>query len=179
MGERGQLILVVNPDGALAQTWLWNGTSWTHAPDGDPPAAASLIAMAVDPPSRSVLGISCCLAAQGVTSTLAWTGTTWRQLATPTKPLFGVGVTPDPTSHRLVLFADPDLVSGGETWSWDGHDWNHMAGATLPAFPEAVATDVGAGTMVLLGSLVQPVLGNPQQPLHVWSWTGSAWSQRG
>jgi hypothetical protein len=147
-------------------------------PPEDPPASASVIAMAQDPLTRSLLAISCCLVAQGTTSTLAWSGAGWVPVVTAMQPLFGVSLTVDPATTRLVLFTDAALVSGGETWSWDGCGWTSRAGPPLPAFPEAVVTDADAGTMVLLGSPVEPVLGNPQ-PLHVWSWTGSAWSLRG
>jgi hypothetical protein len=38
-------------------------------------------------------------------------------------------------------------------------------------------TDVDEGHVLLLGSLVQASQGSPQ-PVHVWSWNGSAWNQQ-
>jgi hypothetical protein len=63
-----------------------------------------------------------------------------------------------------------------------------LAGARLPVFPEAAVTATEAGIggisgppirhIVIAGSFAEPVQGNPQ-PIHLWSWTGSAWLRVG
>ncbi len=73
-------------------------------------------------------------------------------------------------------------------WSWTGGDRMLLTGARLPVFPEAAVTATEDGVagisgppirhIVMVGSFAEPVQGQPQ-PIHLWSWTGSAWLRRG
>jgi hypothetical protein len=145
---------------------------------GDLPADVSFVGMAVDPAMRTLIGASCCLSADGSTSTWAWNGTVWRQLSAGVQPTFTVGLALDPAGGTLVLLGAPAFVADRQMWSWNGRVWTLVPGVHLPAFPAAAVTDSDDGHLVILGSLAEPVQGTPQ-PLHIWSWAGSIWTQRG
>ena len=172
----GQMVLVSNQPAPYGGTWAWNGSRWMRQAHGDLPSGTSLIGMAVDPVTRMLLGVSCCLAGNGTTSTLAWDGAAWHQLNTGTAPSFTVGLVRDPASARLLMFGDPSTDSGKDIWAWTGHDWSLVTGAHLPNFPAGAVTDTNAGHVLIVGSVTEPVQGNPQ-PVHVWSLMGSTWHQ--
>ena len=79
-------------------------------------------------------------------------------------------------STRVLLFGDPSVACGREMWSWTGRDWQLLSGARLPVFPAGAVIDTDAGNVVIVGSVVEPVQGQPQ-PVQLWSLTGNTWRQ--
>jgi hypothetical protein len=173
-----EMVLVIGRGSSSGGTWTWNGSRWIEQVGGGLPSGTFLVGLAVDPATRTLLGASCCSVGQGATSTWAWDGTTWRAVGTGAGPAFTVALALNPESGRPLLFADPPLAAGREMWSWSGQDWVLLTGARLPAFPGGAVTDTVDGHVVVVGSLAEAVLGNPQ-PLHIWSLSGSTWRQLG
>lgn len=161
---------------AGGQTWVWNGSHWDRQPDGDLPSGTAFGSVAFDPVTRALLAISCC--APQVT-TYRWDGMAWRQVGSGANAPVILSLALDPVSDRLLLCTDPTQSQvGRQMWSWSGRDWIPLAGARLPLSPLAEVTDTVAGHLLILGTVPQPNQGSPQ-PLRVFSWTGSTWSQLG
>jgi hypothetical protein len=176
---RHQIVLVTSQNGPpAAQTWTWDRNAWVPALHGDLPTGAFVAGMAFDPATGQLLATTCCAPGQGTSGTLTWDGQSWTGIVTATVPAFTVALALDPVSGRLLLLGDPALAGGREMWSWTGSDWGLLTGTRLPVFPEAAVTDVSAGRVVILGSFAEPREGLPQ-PVHVWTWNGSAWNAVG
>lgn len=172
----GQMVLASNqaaPDGG---TWTWNGSRWVRQARGDLPSGSALIGMAVDPTTHLLLGVSCCLSSNGIASTLAWDGTAWHQLDAGSEPTFTVGLIRDPAGARLLMFGDPATDSGRDIWAWTGLTWSLLPGTRLPNFPAGAVADTDTNQVLILGSVTEPVQGDPQ-PVHIWALVGSAWRQ--
>lgn len=161
---------------AGGQTWVWNGALWVRQLKGDLPAGLAVGGIAFDPVTRALVAISCC-APQ--VSTFAWTGVAWHEIGSNSDAPAIVSLALDPVSGHLLLCSDPTRsVVGQQMWSWDGRHWNALAGARLPALPEAEVTDVDDGHVLILDFVAEATQGAPQT-IHVWSWSGSVWIQRG
>jgi hypothetical protein len=173
-----EMVLVGNEGGSGGQTWIWDGVRWLRQPNGDLPAGISFVGLATDPRTGAFLAVSCCAPGTATTSTWAWDGAAWHRLSTREQPLYTAAIALDPIAGRLLLCADPSLVAGREMWSWSGQDWTLLATARLPVFPQAEVSDTSDKRLVILGTFAQPTQGSPQQ-VHIWSWTGSTWTQLG
>jgi hypothetical protein len=171
-----QMVLMSGDSGTNNGTWVWDGSRWVRQVHGDMPPGTFLVGAAVDPVTHRLLGVSCCATGGGATSTLTWDGTAWHQLSPRTVPGFTVAVVLDPVSGRLLMFGDPSVAP--QVWSWTGQDWNLRPNVQLPEFPAAAVTDTDLGSVVIVGSAAEPVLGNPQ-PVHVWSLIGGSWQPFG
>jgi hypothetical protein len=160
------------------ETWVWSEVRalWVRQPGGDLPAGTAIAGVAFDPVTQALVAISCC--APRVT-TFRWDGARWGEVNSGANSPAIVSLAVDPLSNRLLLCSDPSLsVAGQQMWSWNGTNWIAVAGARLPALPEAEVTDVDDGHVLILDFVVEASLSAPQ-PIHVWSWTGSSWQQRG
>jgi hypothetical protein len=157
-------------------TWIWDADHWRRQPGGDLPAGTAIGGAAFDPVTRSLVAISCC-APQ--VATFTWNGRIWRQISTHSNAPAIVSLALDPVSNRLLFCSDPTRsVVGEQMWSWNGTNWIPLAGAQLPALPEAEVTDTDDGHVLVLDFVIEATQGAPR-PIHVWSWTGSVWNQRG
>jgi hypothetical protein len=170
-GASNEMVLIAG-DG----TWLWSKTRWVRQPRGDLPSGTAIGGAAFDPVTQALIAVTCC--APHIT-TYRWDGMAWHQISTGSNAPAIVSLALDPVSNRLLLCSDPTTsVVGQQMWSWSGSTWGRLAGARLPALPEAEVTDVEDGHVLILDFVIQVTQGAPQ-PIHVWSWTGSSWTQRG
>jgi hypothetical protein len=158
------------------QTWVWVQTRWMRQPKSDLPSGTAIGGLAFDPRTRALLAISCC--APQVT-TYTWDGVAWRKIGSSANSPAIVSLAVDPVSNTLLLCSDPTQVTvGHQMWSWTGSAWVALAGAGLPALPQAEVTDVDDGHVLIVASVIDPTQEFPQ-PVHLWSWTGTTWDQRG
>jgi hypothetical protein len=144
-----------------ADTWTWDGTSWTRR-DGDPhPPARFGHAMATN--GRTVVLFGGSDGQHSLNDTWVWDGTRWTQK-------FPAHVPDARQNHAMANFNGRVFLFGGagnDTWTWDGNDWTKqppgvgapslthhaMAAttATLITFGElSGATDAG-GTWLYVG----------------------------
>lgn len=169
-------MVLVTSGSSGAETWLWGGDHWARQLRGDLPGP--VLDMAVDPVRQTLLAVGCCTADSGA-PTWEWDGAAWLPVGTH-QPAAVIGLALDPVSDRLLVWGDPNSSGlGRDTWSWDGKDWIMQMGGRLPGFPASEVTYLDGGHVLLLGWLAQPSGLTQQQPVHVWSWSGSTWNQRG
>jgi hypothetical protein len=145
-GKSGTVVLLGSPlydgscrDTASAQTWTWDGTSWTqqhpaHAPDEC--SARGNTTMTYDPATRQLLLASDPISA-GVAHDWVWNTKTWRPVG---GSMGGAAVAYDPSCHALVSFGgaggpSPVYWSDGETRVWDGRRWSRLLAGGGPGQP--------------------------------------------
>jgi hypothetical protein len=106
------------PNGHLADTWTWDGTTWTQQSPATSPPARDYASMAYDAATGTVVlfGGQSSNVITDLADTWTWDGTTWTQQSPATSP---------PASDMGVMAYDAAtstavLLPGGtsETWTW-------------------------------------------------------------
>jgi len=138
---RGEVVLFggttnTSASGALAQTWVWDGTTWTQKSPATSPSARLSGSMKYDRANGNVVlyggrNISSIV----LNETWTWDGTTWTQ-ESPTLDPDGrefFDMCWDSCAGRVILFGGVVTPVGGggsfvdnQTWAWDGTDWTNL-----------------------------------------------------
>lgn len=161
---------------ALADTWEWNGTTWTQRAPATSPSARTMHAMAFDAVRGRVVLFGGSVGGADVADTWEWDGTTWSQrvVAGPSAR-HNHAMAWDPVRQRVVLFAGESTSTGilRDTWEWDGTTWTlrHSTGPTR--FAHAMAWDGTSSRLIVFGGFNA---GNQQD---TWAWNGTTWSNLG
>jgi hypothetical protein len=191
---------------ALDDTWTWNGSTWTQRHPAHEPPWSSGLAMSYDPRSKSVLLLTLpsshpnldltpdSVNARGDTAfgTWQWSGSDWRELPTPSAPLFLKGaalhisprLTPLPDGAGLLFYSwstyrgscpsgincegppDPTNTAHSQTWTWDGTHWTQQHPIAAPGEASLVVTP---------GNRAAPMIFAANGT--TWKWTGSNWHE--
>ncbi len=113
---------------SLADTWTWDGTTWTQQHPATSPPARTGAAMAYDAATGTVV----LFGGYGSGSTYfdgtwTWDGTTWTKQAPAVHPTArgDASMAYDAATCTVVLFGGVDLAGGGDlpvmlggTWTW-------------------------------------------------------------
>ena len=162
----------------FADTWVWDGTSWTQqAPPASPPGLVGA-AMAYD----SGRGLSVLFGGGSTAGTLtnatwAWDGTSWTQRFPAVAPQGRIWHAMAYDSFRGVTVLFGGSGSGGDlgdTWVFDGTTWTQLTPATSPSprFGQAMAFDSVRKRVVLFGGRTNGV-----RQADTWEWDGTNWTQ--
>lgn len=174
------LVIVVPPESATAQTWEWDGVTWTRKADFGPYSISEGGKMAFDHrTSRPALtNIQVDEVGGRTLITREWDGSAWHQLAEmPIRPDQEIGAFGDDpaTGQLLCIVVDPARGIGQGT----SHTFVSRAGpwrAANPAHEPFLISWLGMATMddgtVLLPADPHPY---PNDHIHVFTWTGSDW----
>ncbi len=136
--------------------WGWDGTSWRPIAPAVLPSPRAGHTMAYDAARHVIVLFGGRYTNSSTTVTLLddtweWDGTTWTQIATPTKPpaRWGQAMAYDPTRARIVMVGG--FTSEGTTptidaatWAYDGTTWSPIATATT-SDSRAFAAEAFAG----------------------------------
>ena len=122
---------------ALADTWLWDGSSWLElSPISSPPARFGA-SLGYEPVSDSMLLFGgATTGCSGLRDTWSWQGSHWRRLTPAQHPpaLCGGVLVFDETQRSLVLVGgwpiEMGMLARASMWLWNGSTWRH---ATPPA----------------------------------------------
>jgi hypothetical protein len=181
---RGRTVLVGgsnNPSLNFADTWEWNGSTWTlRTPPTSPPGLIGA-AMVFD----SSRGVSV-LFGGGLTAGLApaatweWDGSAWIQRSLPLAPSARLwhAMAFDTARGRTVLFGgNGQGVDLGDTWEFDGITWTRVFPATSPPprYGAAMAFDSLRNRIVLFGGRNN----STGRLADTWEWNGTNWTQVG
>ena len=184
--QRGVSVLYGGGFTAQADTWEYNGVTWTErATTGPSPRGA--FSMSYDS-QRGVMvlfgGISN-LNGDLLGETWEWDGVIWAQRLSVTEPQVRGGHSSAYDSARdvTVLFGgfggiDPVqniIILYGDTWEWDGTDWTQISagGGSAPAGREGqgMVYDAQRDRVVMFGGAdISNVLND------TWTWDGSSWT---
>lgn len=107
---RQEVVLFGGSDynGALQDTWIWNGTAWAQRQPAQHPSARSGHASAFDPVRGEVLLSGGANYTQRMADTWSWNGITWNQLALALEARNMPSLAFDPVRGVLLMY-------GGET----------------------------------------------------------------
>jgi hypothetical protein len=147
------------PVSATAETWGWDGTSWTRFSDLRFSSIENLQGVAADPTTGHPLLVTAPNAGPPILHTWTWDGHTWtlQRHANPfpelaTRPSLATIDRTTPNGGGPGVLMIFGTASGTETWFWVGATWSKQAdGATPPYTPlsATMAGDPTDGTVVL------------------------------
>lgn len=158
-------------------TWEWDGTRWTEAPNGGGTGVdlVGINALAFDTRRARIVHFTATF--MGVFSTWTWDGTDWTALR-PSAPsaIDDIRVAWDAARGEAVLFGAfspvPGLLFPG-TALYDGEGWRSLPPGPGPSgrSGHAMAYDPVRERVVLFGGAA-----SGQRLADVWEWDGSAWT---
>ena len=158
---RGRMLLFGGGDGSrvrvYADTWEWDGTSWTQLSPANRPLERWAHGMVYDVARGAVL----LFGGEGFPSginfgdTWQWNGSDWTQLS-PSRspsPREGCGMAFDWQRGVSVLYGGIAVSYTDETWEWDGTTWiaRALSPRPLPRTQPSMAYDQARGRQVLFG----------------------------
>lgn len=179
------------PDGGLAVTWRWDGSTWIRLPNVPFVANEGIEAVVSDPTTGHVLMISVVTSPvvnvpPTAVHTWTWDGDTWSLRhpqrsfpvtnGRPTLATVGARV-PDRLGRGvLAVFTAEDGTT--QTWLWDGMNWSlrarDVSAPPYDALAVTMAEDPATQSVVLIG--VGDALGEIGS---TWVWNSTAWRQAG
>jgi hypothetical protein len=189
--ERGRVVLFGgNYDngtstGPLADTWEWDGSTWTQIITAAAPSPRSAHSMVYDSARKRVLlfgGEAPNNASTTVTrfaDLWSWDGTNWVELKIDALPSFqsAPSLAYDPVRKQTVMFSSGSRVSAEQqataTWVWDGEQWLRRAVPSPPTRTDAaMAFEPESGQLILTGGFDRD-----GELLDTWTWDGARWNQ--
>jgi hypothetical protein len=119
--------------GHLADTWSWDGTTWTQLHPATSPGRTSIAWQAADDTSQNQVLLFGGVPNHGPirNSTWTWTGTTWAPLTPASSPpgRAGGSMTYNTLSRQISLFGGFTNPAGTHypttTWKWNGSTWSN------------------------------------------------------
>jgi len=165
-----------NNQGALGDTWEWDGATWTQRQI--PGISSAPVAAAYDSDRAVTTVLTHGLGA--VADTWEYNGVGWTQ-----RPNTGLpqrtyaAMAYDSARHVTVLFGGLDNSSNvlADTWEWNGAVWTQrQVFGPSGRFLHAMAYDRNRGVTVLVGGATG--LGVGQVDAQTWEWNGQSWTQR-
>jgi hypothetical protein len=146
---------------ALADTWIWNGTTWSQRVVNPSPPGRIGAAMAYDAASKQLVlfsGIGTSGAPED--DTWIWNGVAWHEVqpATSPPPRTDAAIAYDPAIKKIVMFGGwqpGENAKYSDTWTWDGTSWTELSPLySAPPTAEAVmAYDAVSHFLVMFGGL--------------------------
>lgn len=121
-----------NASGLLADTWEWDGSSWTQKSASGGPSARSGSAGALIGSSIFLYGGNDATAAQA--DTWRWDGNGWTQVSV-TGPRASSQIFGSSTGSSMIVFgpiAAPGSDQDPQTWTFDGTTWTQQNPAIAP-----------------------------------------------
>jgi cysteine-rich repeat protein len=163
---------------ALADTWVWNGSTWEQPTPAPAPAARAEHAMAYDADrDRTVLFGGVDGAGQLLDDTWEWDGAAWRAAAAPGPAArTGHAMVYDAARRQLLLFGGTSGdVARSDLWAWDGAGWTELVPDVRPPARTsfAMAYDPARARVVVFGGL-----GATAALRDTWEWDGVEWTDR-
>ncbi|HEX6493474.1 MAG TPA: hypothetical protein VF112_08165 [Candidatus Dormibacteraeota bacterium] len=163
----------------LADTWIWDGHSWSERRPVHSPSPRRAAAMSSDPGGGGVLllgGVG--PGGDALADTWEWDGTDWRQLsaAAPPGPRAGALLVQDPVYGHVVLFGGHGPTPHGSTWGWNGATWTEESTPDAPpdCAGSSMAYDDAFRRVLLITGRACAALGGGAT---TWSWDGHTWSR--
>lgn len=173
----------------FADTWVFDGATWTQVEPATSPRPLSYASMIYDPVNRGLLLYGGYLpydpnqpGAQNQTNeTWFWDGSRWTQFSPVTSPPRAItnSLAYDDATSRAVLYlygdyADLFQQKDGETWEWDGQDWAKSTAASPPRRQGAmVVYHPDVNRILMYGGFYCGLLDDE------WLWDGNSWTQIG
>jgi hypothetical protein len=167
----------------FANTWAWNGATWTLLHPVNSPEGRYDTSAAFDPQSGQILLFGGHLeSGMPVDDTWGWDGTDWQELspggAAEPPPGGGSQMAWDPAKNQMLLVTRPGIASaGGQTWIWTGTQWLRQSDGVLGGNDSSIilAYDPVSRTMLAEGCCAAKSADVVGEPASTWRWDGSRW----
>jgi len=176
--DGGRRVLVLFSGGAEADTWTWDGLTWTRQnPPLSPPARVGA-SFAYHPPTKTAMlygGMN--PKGDFLEDTWLWNGRTWIAASgTGPRARSRASMAFDPARGNVVMFGGFNGGLLGDTWIWDGKSWRALSSSSSPPPVGAgFAYSAAAGKLITCGGTrFQGAMGGSQE---TWGWDGSNWSE--
>lgn len=187
----GALLVGLDQNSHLMQTWTWKGGQWTQLSPAHEPTPRLGQTMAWSPRYQAALLYGGSSSAEGMLGdTWIWRGGDWNQISaggSGPEARNNASLCLDARSGDLILIEGTLGVPQGDhaahattQWLWNGSSWEPSQPA-LPAdrFYVVAVTDSDRGQIVAYsGAVFDPSSGQLHAPSSTWVWDGTAWSQR-
>jgi hypothetical protein len=177
----GDVVLFGGVDN-FANTWLWNGGTWTLAHPAVSPPGRYGAAAAYDPESGQVLLFGGRLEpGTPANDTWGWDGRNWEELdagAGGATSGDGAAMAWDPARNQMLLVTRPAAArGGGQTWTWSGRRWQREPHGDLGStyFGILVGYDPVSRSMLAEGCCQAGPTGLALARASTWRWDGSTW----
>lgn len=161
----------------LADTWLWNGSTWTAGPSTGPAARADADGATLGGQIVLFGGTSDTTVTTAYGDTWAWGGTGWTQAAT-TGPSARFGTAVGTLGGRIILFGGCGTTSAAnslaDTWAWSNGAWTQLTPASSPPARVGASAAVLGGKMVVFGGLDA----TSAYLADTWVFDGTTWIQQ-
>lgn len=159
----------------LADTWEFDGVTWTQRFPAHSPVGRADHALAFDAVSGATLMFGGEAAGQTTCGdTWLWNGVDWQQVATTgPAPRRNHALSCDWSRGCVVMFGGFETSAFDETWEWDGGHWSEVVSASTPSArsDHGMAFDFARGVTVMHGGT--------QGGAETWEWDGVDWIQSG
>lgn len=162
----------------LADTWTWDGTTWTRrSPYSSPPATVNF-PMAYDAAGQKVIGVRDNGAR--TTETWQWNGASWGHITTvnhPAWPKQGAGIAYATATSEVTMFGTVYGIgvpaADKYTWTFRGNTWTARVNPTSTPTPRnfpAMSAEAGGGVLMFGGSGSGGAIYK-----DTWIWLQGAW----
>jgi hypothetical protein len=169
-------MLAGGPGGPGADTWSWDGSSWTQLPTVHRPLTVGCCPV-YDASARQLVSLGYSGTSWGgINRTWIFDGTDWQMSPASTPNGMDISTVEDPIGSGvlLILGTNPG-VSALETWRWDGHSWQRLDSNGPPDTPGfALGVDRANKQVVLFGG--RDAYGRLVG--ETWIWNGHTWQKR-
>jgi len=167
----------------VANTWAWNGATWTLLHPANSPQGRYAASAAFDPQSGQILLFGGHLQSGApVNDTWGWDGTNWERLSAggAGEPPAGGGsqMAWDPALNQMLLVTlSAPGGGGGQTWIWTGTHWLRQSAGMLGVIDSSIllAYDPISRTMLAEGCCAAQAANLVTEPASTWRWDGSKW----
>jgi len=176
-GGRVLLFGGLDSNGRLANTWEWNGSSWTQRTTANGPSARSGHEMAYDSARQKVVLFGG-YGSNWLADTWEWDGSSWTRRSTAIGPSARLdhAMAYDSARQKVVLFGGYNSrgANFADTWEWDGSSWTQLTISNGPSArrSHAMAYDSARQKVVLFGGR-----DGSGRLADTWEWDGSSWTQ--
>lgn len=171
---RGRTVMFGGFVGAapVAETWTWDGLSWTRVQTTGGPSARLLASAAYDA-ARGVVVLFGGRLADGTSSgeTWTWNGSAWTLASTTgPSPRNYHAMAYDAASGSVVLHGG--TAGAAETWAWDGSAWELRSTAGPSRSGHVLVFDDRRGELLMFAGRDEP---GTTQSRGLYAWRGDAW----
>jgi DNA-binding beta-propeller fold protein YncE len=163
----------------LADTWTYNGTTWTQQSPATSPSARQFSTMAYDAATGTIVLFGGNNGNSNLADTWTYNGTTWTRQSPATSPPARQLSTMayDVATGTVVLFGGYGSSGNlADTWTYNGTTWTQQSPATSPParYGSTMAYDAATGTVVLFGG----VNNSGTVLADMWTYNGTTWTQQ-
>ena len=175
-----------------ADTWTWDGATWTLETPAVSPPARAYASMAYDADNGTVVLFGGMLCEEDLLSctasdTWTWDGVNWTRQnpSSPPGARRSAAMAYDAKHREILLYGGinahgglastnpPSPIPSNEIWAWSGEEWikRDVLLAPSPRLDPAFAYDYGSQSVILFG-------GNLRDEFlsDTWRWDGSTWT---